>query len=492
MGGIAGRVIGADSSIAGCQNIGKVSGAGDTGGIVGQVNTDGSSILKCSNQAEITLLDGTISSSTKAKAAVGAVAGTFNSENGVVEMCGNTCSVTDATENTAASYAGGLVGRIDHGELSESFSTGEICANGKVSIGGTVGYAAVSTIESCYNTGDITVTDPTATETDDEYTGGMIGFATKDAGLKDSYTAGKVTVADSGDKYTGAMIGRIPNGTAVSNNYALQYEDYGDEFPLIVSTASSFVPSDANARFLTDEELKSAETASALGELFAASKDDYPKLLWEHQWEVDSITKATPSENGTIVYKCSVSGCDAERSETIYCPKTFTLSATSYTYNGSAKAPSVKIADAAGSDIAAENYKVTYANNTKAGTATVTVTFEGDYYSGTKNLTFTIAKATNPLKVGGKTATLKFKTLKKKNQALTRTKVLTVSKNQGSVTYTKYSGNNKITINKKTGKVTVKKKIKKGTYSVKVKVTAAGNTNYKPLTKTVTFKVKVK
>ena len=45
---------------------------------------------------------------------------------------------------------------------------------------------------------------------------------------------------------------------------------------------------------------------------------------------------------------------------------------------------------------------------------------------------------------------------------------------------------------KTTGKVTVKKKLKKGTYKIKVKVTAAGNSNYKALTRTVTFKIKVK
>jgi len=47
-------------------------------------------------------------------------------------------------------------------------------------------------------------------------------------------------------------------------------------------------------------------------------------------------------------------------------------------------------------------------------------------------------------------------------------------------------------VNAKTGKITVKKKLKKGTYKIKVKVTAAGNDNYNSLTKTVTFKVKVK
>ena len=63
-------------------------------------------------------------------------------------------------------------------------------------------------------------------------------------------------------------------------------------------------------------------------------------------------------------------------------------------------------------------------------------------------------------------------------------------KGQGTRTYTKASGNSKITVNKSTGKVTVKKGLKKGTYTVKVKVKAAGNEYYKASTKTVTFTIK--
>lgn len=101
-------------------------------------------------------------------------------------------------------------------------------------------------------------------------------------------------------------------------------------------------------------------------------------------------------------------------------------------------------------------------------------------------------KAANTLAVKAKTKTVKYKTVKKKTVTVKRKDVLTVSKNKGTVTYAKASGNKKITINKKTGNVTVKKGLKKGTYKVKVKVTAAGNNTYKKVTKTVTFKIKVK
>ena len=101
------------------------------------------------------------------------------------------------------------------------------------------------------------------------------------------------------------------------------------------------------------------------------------------------------------------------------------------------------------------------------------------------------AKYTNPMKVSGKTATVKYSAVKKKNQTVKQSKAFSVSKAQGKVTYKKSSGNSKITVSS-AGKITVKKGLKKGTYKVKVKVTAAGNSSYKKLTKTVTVTIKVK
>lgn len=145
---------------------------------------------------------------------------------------------------------------------------------------------------------------------------------------------------------------------------------------------------------------------------------------------------------------------------------------------------------------------------TKVGTFTAKATLKtnanyiykwSDGTTAAKTIKWTINKAANPLTIKAKTATVKGST-KGKNGKLKKTKTLAVSKviaftkkGQGKLTYTKASGNKKITINKTTGKVTVKKGLKKGTYKVKVKVKAAGNTNYKAsAVKTVTFKVKVK
>ena len=69
-----------------------------------------------------------------------------------------------------------------------------------------------------------------------------------------------------------------------------------------------------------------------------------------------------------------------------------TLSATSYTYDGSAKQPSVTVAYGTRKLVNGTDYTVSYSNNTKIGTATVTITGNGNF-TGTKAAYFTINKA---------------------------------------------------------------------------------------------------
>ena len=80
----------------------------------------------------------------------------------------------------------------------------------------------------------------------------------------------------------------------------------------------------------------------------------------------------------------------------------------------------------------------------------------------------TNVKNTNSMTASGKTTKVKYKKLKKKK-------------------FKKY-----FKINVSNGTVTIKKKLRKGTYKVKCTINAAGTEDYKPVTKTVTFKIKVK
>lgn len=128
---------------------------------------------------------------------------------------------------------------------------------------------------------------------------------------------------------------------------------------------------------------------------------------------------------------------------------------------------------------------------TALGEYTVVITGKAPYF-GTDKSTHLRLWATNPLKVKGKTVKIKKKKIKKKAKVLAVSKVIkTVKKGQGKVTYKKLSGNKKIVV-ASNGKVTVKKGLKKGTYKVKVRVRAAGNDKYNPITRTVVFKIQVK
>jgi len=192
-----------------------------------------------------------------------------------------------------------------------------------------------------------------------------------------------------------------------------------------------------------------------------------------HHNYATKTTKATLSKNGSIVEKCSVCG-DVKSSTTIYYPKTFKLSATSYTYTGKALKPAITITDANGKQIAASNYTVTYSNNKAVGKATVKITFKGNY-SGTKSLTFKInPKGTTISKV---TAKSKGFTVKWKKQA-TQTTGYQI---QYSTSKTFASGNKTVTVTKnKTVSKTISKLKAMKKYYVRIRTykTVSGTKYY--------------
>lgn len=123
---------------------------------------------------------------------------------------------------------------------------------------------------------------------------------------------------------------------------------------------------------------------------------------------------------------------------------------------------------------------------------------ESAYYG---KATIVLAKYANPLKIKAKTATVKYKKLKKKTQKLAVTKVLKFTKKgKGDMAYVLVSvkkAKSKAKVKKyfrigtKSGNVKVTKGLKKGTYTVKVKVRAKGNADY-AASKWITKKFKVK
>jgi hypothetical protein len=192
---------------------------------------------------------------------------------------------------------------------------------------------------------------------------------------------------------------------------------------------------------------------------------------------------ATVTVKGTGSY----AGCKATATFEIAHSFTATLKKTSYTYDGTAKKPAVTV-KCDGKKLSSKNYTVTYKNNKKAGTATVTVKGKGSYASYQKTLTFTILpKKTS---ISGVTSSKKAAvTVKwKKNTQATGYEIrLCTSKNfkSGVVTKTVKSAS-------KTS-ATITKGLKSGkTYYVQIrayKTTTSGNV-YSKWSASKTIKVK--
>lgn len=170
---------------------------------------------------------------------------------------------------------------------------------------------------------------------------------------------------------------------------------------------------------------------------------------------------------------------------------TLTLSKKRYVYNGKAKTPGVAVKIGSSSLRVGTDYTVAYRKNTNAGTAVVTVAGKGSY-TGALTKTFVIAKSSNSMKVVGKTASVKYS--KKKAVKVKASQAYKFKKRgKGSTTFARVAkGSSKwLSVDKKTGTITVKAKAPRKVHAVKVKV-AAGNANYKTVSKTITVKVRVK
>ncbi|MFR5874959.1 MAG: fibronectin type III domain-containing protein [Eubacterium sp.] len=172
---------------------------------------------------------------------------------------------------------------------------------------------------------------------------------------------------------------------------------------------------------------------------------------------VSAKANASSKKNGTITKTCSV--CSKKTTSTIYYPKTVTLSATSYTYDGKVKKPTVKVKDSKGNTIGSQYYTVSYSSGRKnVGQYTVTIKFKGNY-TGTIKKTFTIKpKNTSISKV---TAGKKKFTVKWKKQA-TQTTGYQIQYSTSS----KFSNAKTVTVskNKTTSKTISKLKAKKKYY----------------------------
>jgi hypothetical protein len=173
-----------------------------------------------------------------------------------------------------------------------------------------------------------------------------------------------------------------------------------------------------------------------------------------------TVTAATTNNDGSIVVDCAVCGT-IQSSTAISHPETIALKKTSLVYTGSAQKPSVTVKDGYGNTISSSNYTLTYKNNKKVGTATVTVTFTGNY-SGTTTLNFNIVPKATTLTLAAKSKAIKVSW--KKQTAQTTGYQIQYS------TSSKFTGAKTITVkSSKTTGTTIKSLKAKKTYYVRIR-----------------------
>jgi hypothetical protein len=176
----------------------------------------------------------------------------------------------------------------------------------------------------------------------------------------------------------------------------------------------------------------------------------------------DAAVAATLTTAGkTEGSHCSVCGEVLEAQSDIPYLKTVTLKKTSLVYTGKALKSAVTVKDSNGNTISSSNYMLTYKNNKKVGTATVTVTFKGSY-SGTKTLNFNIVPKATKLTLAAKSKSIKV-TWKKQTAQTTGYQI------QYS-TSSKFTGAKTVTVkSSKTTSTTIKKLKAKKTYYVRIR-----------------------
>ena len=267
---------GAGSTITGCTNEGKISGAGDYVGGILATGTGTTVISRCINSGEIisTGKPGSYNYS------VGGIAGSLSSS--TVELCGNTGTVNSTLKRTA-----GIVGSFG-GTMTKCFNSGSI--TGIYALGGIVGSisAVNASVTDCYNTGSILCNAPRPPYKDSNAkgVGGIVGDPTgtsNTAKITNCYNAGTITNAD-------AATTDITVGGVIGSSSAKSYS--GEATGLITAENCYYLAAEglngdgANAAAAgvtskTAEELKASGMAALLGGSYIDQAGGYPMLGWQ-------------------------------------------------------------------------------------------------------------------------------------------------------------------------------------------------------------------
>ena len=226
VGGIVGNTASSQvSGITSCYNTGNIemqnsSNCSFVGGIVGDVVYNGVIIDSCYNTgnvnypnadkvggilgygySEFTMSNVYNTGTISGKMEIGGIVGSISS-NSSINKAYNTGRISLNEESSSASYAGGIVGRMNEGTAINVYNLGEVYAPNATYVGGVAGYYEGS-VSNAFNLGNVTGSG---------YVGGITGYAMKS--LKNAYNVGAVT----GNSDVGTVIAWANSGANSSEN----------------------------------------------------------------------------------------------------------------------------------------------------------------------------------------------------------------------------------------------------------------------------------
>ena len=267
-GGFLGYTSGSSASI---QNLGlthvDITGGERVGGLVGNHN---GTVSNCFTTGSV------VSTLHYAGGLVGVV-------NGNVSDSYSSATVTN--ENATTSWAGGLVGYLYEGDITNCYSTGDVSGGSRV--GGFLGASGFlsGTVSRCYSTGSVSGTG-------DLYTGGVGGFVgySYDA-ISNCYSRGDVTRSSGDGTYFGAFCGYSRD--TIEYSYSTGGVDCGG------ATDKGFVGRDLSGtytnNFFDSESSEQTTATGATAQITAQMKTEstFTNAGWtfgDDNWAIDGDT----------------------------------------------------------------------------------------------------------------------------------------------------------------------------------------------------------
>jgi uncharacterized repeat protein (TIGR02543 family) len=262
-------------------------------------------------------------------------------------------------------------------------------ANVEISV--TAPVKSSSPVTTANGTGDFTISPAAWSPADDPFHGGEV------------YTVTFTLTADSGYTFSGLSSATINGqsaavsnntGTAVTLSYTFPETNTKTVTGMAIKTQPAKLtythgdPLDLTGLAVTmtyddttAEDVPASDFASKNITAGPANGDNLVRLT--HNGKPVTITygELTLTANNLTVNAKAVSSLT-------YDPTSF----SAQTYNGNPHTPAVTVKDGSTTLAPTTDYTIAYANNTNAGTATVTITGAGNY-TGSRNMTFAINKA---------------------------------------------------------------------------------------------------